>query len=313
MVGYTIKTDSPELVDESENSDAGSPTVGDPPIGNRPQSLVSMQSQVHRYQIGGVYHVPLGLIKSNPVNPRAIYTMTSIEEMAASLRQKGQMVAVLAFIHEGEVVLIEGETRLRGARQADLATLRVEIRPRPEDDQKLYELARLANVDRRDQTPLDDAIRWKELLLKKVYPTQVALAKAMGMDESIVSRTLALSGLPRVVMNYCAEYPVLMTYQMLNAIRGFYAAKGDADATVELMMEVAKTGMGYRDVAAKAKALANGPIKRPRASRDSLTYKGAVVDIRTFQDGRIQVNLTGVSAEVSAELSAKIRELFIQK
>lgn len=44
---------------------------------------------------------------------------------------------------------------------------------------------------------------------------------------------------------------------------------------LELILEVAKTGMGYRDVVARRKAAVKGPVKRPRSTREALSSKGS--------------------------------------
>jgi ParB family chromosome partitioning protein len=188
--------------------------------------------------------------------------------------------------------------------------LRVEIRPRPANDRDLYEEARAANVERREQTPLDDAIRWKELLGKKVYPTQAALAKALNLGEDHVSRTLSLASLSSRVIHSVAESPELLTHKMLNALREFWEAQGDEE-TLELILEITKNGMGYRDVVARRKSAVNGPMRRPRSVRQTLTFKGAMGEIKSFEkDGRLELSLKGLTPESASELTDKLMALF---
>jgi ParB family chromosome partitioning protein len=347
MVGFKKKAVSTERVAAVESAAASAPIVGDPRLGastseSEPQPKPGMPSAAatpsgqgnqerapatpsthlgsiqggpaanEGYRVGMLYEIPLGILKSNPVNPRAVYTAAAVDEMATSLSTSGQRIAATAYVgDQGEPILIEGETRLRGARAAGLPTLRVEIRPRPECERELYEEARAANVERREQTPLDDAIRWKELLAKKIYPTQAAIAKAMKLGEDHVSRTLSLAALPSRIVHACAEHPALMTHQMLNAIREFWEVKASEDETIELVFEVAKTGMGYRDVIARRKSAAKGPVKRPRSSREALTFKGAKGEFKTFEeDGRIELILKGLSPAEAEEIGAKIKALF---
>ena len=347
MVGFKKKAVSTERVAAVESAAASAPIVGDPRLGAAPPdpqpepgaalaapapssdapqaraptatatatNLGSIQGGLAAndgYRVGVLYDIPLGALKSNPVNPRAVYTAAAVDEMGTSLSTSGQRIAATAYVgDQGEPILIEGETRLRGARAAGLPTLRVEIRPRPESERELYEEARAANVERREQTPLDDAIRWKELLAKKVYPTQAAIAKAMKLGEDHVSRTLSLATLPTRIVHACAEHPALLTHQMLNAIREFWEVKASEDETIELVFEVAKTGMGYRDVIARRKSAAKGPVKRPRSSREALTFKGAKGEFKTFEeDGRIEFVLKGLSAADAEEIGAKIKALF---
>ncbi|MYM92758.1 ParB/RepB/Spo0J family partition protein [Duganella vulcania] len=318
---------SPEAVARAEASAAEAPINGDPRLGAdyeaiRPaaigegagRDLGSSQDPLHGAVVGDVVNAPLTRVKSNPLNPRAVYTTAAVDEMVMSLQANGQQVAATGFLdEEGNVVLIEGETRLRGARAAGLPTLRIELRPKPDSDQKLYESARAANVDRRDQTPLDDAIRWNDLLIRKVYPTQVALANALGLKEDLVSRTRNLASMPHKMILAVSEYPDLLTLKMLNAIREFFDQEGEEE-TLDLIHLAAKTGMGYRDVVAKRKMAQKPPGKRPRAAKEDLSYKGAKGQIKTFEEGgRLELVLQGLSKEDSDNIKTKIMEMFPEK
>lgn len=204
MATFKKKSVAVERVAAVEDAASLAPIVGDPrmapPVATISQlrgGEVGSSQEPTRYEIGQTYEVPIGKIKSNSVNPRAIYTASAVSEMAESLAARGQGQSASAYVDEvGDIVLIDGERRLRGARTAGLPTLRVEIRPKPASERELYEEARAANVERKDQSPLDDALKWKELLSRKIYPTQVALAKALNLGEDHVSRTLSLAQLP---------------------------------------------------------------------------------------------------------------------
>lgn len=327
MAGFKKKVVSADRVATVEEAASSAPIVGDPrmdapqtpkleaPVSTPSKNLGSSQdvrlAQTGPFEPGRVYDISLGILRSNPFNPRAVYTSTAVDEMAQSLAASGQRISATGYVSEtGEVVLIEGETRLRGARAAGLPALRVEIKSKPASDRELYEEARAANVERREQTPLDDAIRWKELLIKKMYPTQSALAKAMGLSEDHVSRTLSLATLPGRVVHALVEAPELLSFKMLNAIREYWEVKGD-ESTLELVSQAAKTGMGYRDVVARRKAATQGPIKRTRSSRESIIFRGAKGELKSFDEaGRIELSLTGLTAEAAQELTSKLMALF---
>ena len=328
--GFKKRVVSADRVAAVETAAASAPIIGDPRIAVPPrhaakQDETPLHDEAHQYvssnqvrhahaggyEVGMVYEVPVGLVNSNPFPPRAIYTTTAIETMAASLANNGQRISATGYLGDnGEVVLIEGETRLRGARLSALPTLRIEIKSRPNSDRELYEEARSANVERNDQTPLDDAVRWKELIAKKVYPSQAAIAKALGIGEDYVSRTCNLSVLPSRIIQVVAEIPELLSLKMLNAIREYWEVKGD-ESTLELIFEAAKTGMGYRDVVTRRKAAAKGPIKRPRSTREKLSFRGAQGELKTFEeDGRVELSLKGLTIESAQDLTEKIMTLF---
>jgi ParB family transcriptional regulator, chromosome partitioning protein len=318
MATFKKKTVAVERVAAVEDAASMAPIVGDPRMAPPVATVsplrageVGSSQEPARYEIGRTYEVPVGKIKSNSVNPRAIYTASSVSEMAESLAARGQGQAASAYQDEaGDLVLIDGERRLRGARTAGLPTLRLEIRPKPASERELYEEARAANVERKDQSPLDDAIKWKELISRKIYLTQAALAKALKLGEDHVSRTLSLAQLPSKIVQAAAEYPELLSLKMLNAIREFWEVKGEEE-TLDLISEAAKSGMGYRDVAARRKAAAKGTVRRPRSTREQLTFRGAKGEFKSFEeDGRIELKLKGLAPDVAAEISEKILALF---
>lgn len=282
MATFRKKAVDIERVAAVEDAASSAPIVGDPrlaptmpSVSQRESGAVGSSQDPRKYEVGHVYEIPIGKIRSNSVNPRAIYTASAVSEMAESLLARGQGQAAIGYVNDdAEIVLIDGERRLRGARTAGLSTLRIEIRPKPGSERELYEEARAANVERKDQSPLDDAIKWKELIARKIYPTQAALAKALNLGEDHVSRTLSLAQLPNKLVQAAAEHPELLSLKMLNAIREFWEVKGD-DETLELISEAAKNGLGYRDVAARRKAAAKGPVRRPRSTREQLSFRGA--------------------------------------
>jgi len=318
MATFKKKPLATDRVAAVQDAASTAPIVGDPRMAPpaihielpKAQEVGSSQDPA-KYEIGQAYEVPIGKIKSNSVNPRAIYTASAVSEMAASLLARGQGMSAIAYVNEeADIVLIDGERRLRGARTAGLPTLRVEIRPKPASERELYEEARAANVERKDQSPLDDAIKWKELIAKKIYPTQAALAKSLSLGEDHVSRTMSLAQLPSKVVQTVAEYPELLSLKMLNAIREFWEVKGEEE-TLDLISDAAKNGMGYRDVAARRKAAAKGTVKRPRSTREQLTFRGAKGEFKSFEeDGRIELKLKGLAPDVAEEISEKILALF---
>ncbi len=319
MATFKKKTISPAAVAVAEANAASAPIVGDPRV--QTEAPVQAQTSLHEVAakvgssqdivVGQILEVPVERVKSNPLNPRAVYTSGAVDEMAVSLTNNGQRVAALGYQDDdGAIVLIEGETRLRGARAAGIPTLRVEIRAKPASERELYEMARAANVERRDQTPLDDAIRWKELLAKKIYPTQSALAKALNLGEDHVSRTLSLAQLPHKIVLGVSEYSELMNHKMLNALREYWEQQGDEE-TLDLIQDAAKNGLGYRDVVARRKSAAKGPVRRTRAIRESLTFGEAKGELRTFEaDGRLELKLKGLSPQQADEVAKKIKDLF---
>lgn len=263
------------------------------------------------WQVGTVHEVPLEWIKPNPVNPRAIYTAGAVEEMAQSLRQHGQRISATGYVEGNHVVLIEGQTRYKGCEAAGLPTLRVEIKERPASIRQLYEEARAVNVERHNQTPLDDALRWTELLERGVYPDQKSLAAALDIDTGDVSRTLSLARMSSSVMQAIAEVPSLHSLRMLSALRRYEELCGSDDDTMRLLLEVKAQGLGYREVERRCKEFGRDPVKRPRAYKQVVEFRGVRGELRTVEsEGRLELSLKGLKADDIQRLQERLQQLF---
>lgn len=274
------------------------------PIG-APQSLMG-----GTWTVGSVHEVPLERIRPNPVNPRAIYTAAAVEEMAQSLRQNGQRISATGYVEGEYVVLIEGQTRYRGCEAAGLQTLRVEIKERPASVRQLYEEARAVNVERHNQSPLDDALRWTDLLERGVYPDQKTLAAALKVDKGDVSRTLSLARMSSSVMQAVAEVPALHSLRMLSAISRYEELCGSDDETLRLLLEIKSRGLGYREVERRCKEFGREPVKRPRAQKQVVEFRGGRGELKTVEsEGRFELCLTGLKPDDIRHLQEQMHNL----
>lgn len=266
--------------------------------------------QDFRELVGFVADVPLSLIQSNPVNPRAHYPATSIDEMATSLASKGQQVAAQAFPSDDgqRVVLMDGERRFRGARALGLEALRIEICAKPKDDRSLYEAARAANVERANQTALDDAIRWRQLIEQGVYKSQTEIASGLAIDEGTVSRTLALADIPEpIVLILIADHPDMLSLRMLTALREFFRVT-DLETTIELIHEAAKEGFGYREVNIRRARVQAGPQQRTRAEQTAVRAGDNKGVVKVNRDrGDFSLAFKGMSPATLIRLEATIQ------
>lgn len=269
-------------------------------------------------RVGGVYDVPLNLLSPNPVPPRGTYAHEDVDSMGNSLRANGQIQAASGYINdEGGVTLIEGGTRLRGARSIGWSTLRVEIREKPADLLSLYEQARAANIDRNEQTPIDDAFAWKELLEKGIYKSQAEIGRRFGKQPDEMSRIMGLAELPQVIVSAIysrkSETPELVSLKVLDALRRYWKVKGD-EATRELVHHVVTDGLGYRDIDRLRTSAEAGPVHRPRAISAPVAFGSkAKGEMKIFPQGRFELVLKGLSETEAQDLSEKVRGLLVGK
>ncbi|MEC4720376.1 ParB/RepB/Spo0J family partition protein [Noviherbaspirillum sp. CPCC 100848] len=250
------------------------------------------------YSIGQVAQVPVHELKINPLNARRVVSPAGLDELAQGMKERGQEVAALGYLDDqGTVCLIDGHRRLEACRIAEIPTLRVEIRPKPENEQALYLSSRAANIDREAQTPIDDALAWKMLLDRQIFPSQAELSRRLNVDPTVVNRILGLANLPKPLMAMLTERPALMNLRMLDAIKRFFDVAGEAD-TETLIVEVASKDLSSRDVDARRVAFQKGPSTRVRGNTQTLNFDRGTSTVKRFAgQGRLILEIKDVTDE----------------
>ncbi|MFN4232915.1 ParB/RepB/Spo0J family partition protein [Thermus sp.] len=150
---------------------------------------------------GGVVRLPLSAIRPNPHQPRRRFAQESLEELAASIREKGLLQPLLVRPKGEGYELVAGERRLRAAEMAGLKEVPVLIRDLT--DQEAMEVALVENLQREDLTPLEEARGYQALL--GLGLTQEEVAKRVGKARSTVANALRLLQLPQEVLEALEE------------------------------------------------------------------------------------------------------------
>jgi ParB family transcriptional regulator, chromosome partitioning protein len=144
----------------------------------------------------GQQKIPIEFLRPNPRNPRRNFGEGSLDELAASIKEKGIIQPILARPVPGasdSFEIIVGERRWRAAQRAGLHE--VPVISFEADDRQALELAIVENVQRADLDPLEEAAGYERLGDEFLY-TQADLAKVIGKSRSHVSNCLRLLKLP---------------------------------------------------------------------------------------------------------------------
>lgn len=144
----------------------------------------------------GFRRVPIDQIHPNPDQPRRRFSETALEELAASIREKGILQPLIVRPDPSrpqEFQIVAGERRWRAAQQAQLHELPVVIRDF--DDTEVLEVAIIENVQRADLNALEEAQGYRQLI-DRFGHTQEKLAQALGKSRSHIANTMRLLALP---------------------------------------------------------------------------------------------------------------------
>ncbi|MDH3665835.1 MAG: ParB/RepB/Spo0J family partition protein [Paracoccaceae bacterium] len=140
--------------------------------------------------------LPIERLHSNPDQPRRDFPEAELDELAASIRQRGIIQPVVVRPdpeRQGDYQIVAGERRWRAAQRAQLHEIPVVIRDI--DDRTVLEVAIIENVQRTDLNPIEEARGYSDLIERFSY-TQEEMADIVGKSRSHVANTMRLLALP---------------------------------------------------------------------------------------------------------------------
>ncbi|MEI6120313.1 MAG: ParB/RepB/Spo0J family partition protein [Actinomycetes bacterium] len=146
--------------------------------------------------------VDINSISPNPKQPREVFDLDLLNELAASIKEVGVLQPpVVRDIGNGKYELIMGERRLRASKIAGLKTIPVIVRATK--DNELLREALLENIHRSQLNPLEEGAAYQNLLNDFGY-THDELATKVGKSRPAISNALRLLNLPTSVQRRLA-------------------------------------------------------------------------------------------------------------
>ncbi len=200
--------------------------------------------------------VPVERIRPNPNQPRRDFPDKDLEDLAASIRQKGVIQPLILRPHpqdRTQFEIVAGERRWRAAQLASLHELPALVHEL--DDTEVLELAIIENIQRSDLNAAEEALGYRQLM-DRFGHTQERLAEALGKSRSHIANLLRLLTLPEPVLD-------LLRTGRLSA--GHARALVTATDPVALAKQVVERDLSVRQTEQLARAAAPG--LRPAGTR----------------------------------------------
>ncbi len=145
--------------------------------------------------------IPLSLIEANPEQPRT--NMGNIEELAASIREKGVLEPILVRQLDSNMYqIISGERRFRAAALAgldEIPAIELDV-----DDKEQVEIALVENIQRKDLTAFEEAEGFL-LLHQKFGYTHEKISQVIGKSRTTITETLLINDIPDRIRAMCRE------------------------------------------------------------------------------------------------------------
>ena len=208
----------------------------------------------------GVQMAPIESLRPNPDQPRKVFDRDDLEELAASIRDKGVLQPILVRSHpkqDGVWQIIAGERRWRAAQLARLTEAPIIVKEM--DDVAVFEVAIIENVQRADLNPLEEADAYRTLM-ERFGRTQDAVAGVVGKSRSHVANILRLLQLPEGVLQHVRT-------GKLSA--GHARALITAPDPVALADQIVSEGLNVRQAEALARRASEGSRGRKPGSASS--------------------------------------------
>lgn len=169
----------------SDVSDAGGTTEGSPKTADR--------------------NLPIERIQPNPDQPRRDFDKSALDDLAASIREKGIIQPIIVRPSprtSGDFEIVAGERRWRAAQLAQLHEVPVLVRDF--DDTEVLEVAIIENIQRADLNPVEEAAGYSQLM-ERFGHTQEKLATALGKSRSHIANSVRLLTLPEDVQTFLRD------------------------------------------------------------------------------------------------------------
>jgi ParB family transcriptional regulator, chromosome partitioning protein len=212
--------------------------------------------------------LPLAAIKPGRFNPRRNFSQSQLEELAASIRERGlvQPLVVRPSLSDAESFeIVAGERRWRAAQLANLHQVPVVVRELT--DQEAVELAIIENVQREDLNAIEEGEGYKLLMDGHGY-TQEDLAKVIGKSRSHLANTLRLLKLPDRVQE------MVRSGQLSAGHARTLIGRADAEA---LALRIVNEGLTVRDIEALTQE--KSPKQRPRRKSKDADTRAAEAEL----------------------------------
>jgi ParB family chromosome partitioning protein len=215
---------------------------------------VSAEASVERPR--GQRRLPTSALRPNARNPRKTFSNAELDELVASLRERGiiQPIVVRGLRGAADAYeIIAGERRWRAAQRAGLHEVPVVVIDAT--DAEALQIAIIENVQRADLNALEEAEGYRALM-DEFGNSQDEIAKTVGKSRSHVANTLRLLKLPESVKAY---------------IHGGKLSAGHARMLIgqpnaeQLAEEIVAQGLNVRQVEALARESGQKLAKPPGA------------------------------------------------
>jgi len=224
----------------------------------------------------GVTTIPISKIKTNPHQPRKYFDPKALDELSASIKEKGVITPITVRAVDNGYILIAGERRLRAsklAKRKEIPAYILEVT----DEAEMMEVALIENIQRENLNPLEESEAYA-VLQGQFELSQTSIAKAVGKSRSTITNALRLLQLPSEVKKSIRNNKITAGHG-----RAILAMKTQS-GMLKLWQLILKHDLSVRGAEAIVKGR-NQTVAKPKSSKK----KSKLASVRKLEDEMIAI------------------------
>ena len=252
---------------------------------------------------GSSVEIALNLIDPNVNQPRKVFDELAMGELVNSIRIHG-VISPIILVRTGErYMIIAGERRYRAAKEVGLTILPAIIKEL--DDEQIFELALIENVQRANLNPIEEARGYKRLIDHFGYSAEL-LAKRMGKSRPQISNTLRLLSLPDEVLAFVEDERLSVGH-----VRPLIALN-DTQWQIEFAHEIFQNDLSVREVEAMISNIREqgGKISTEQmlfqAEKPKMTISHDLLSLQEQLKNRLQTKVKIKQSETKGKIEIEI-------
>ncbi|MCQ2598893.1 MAG: ParB/RepB/Spo0J family partition protein [Alphaproteobacteria bacterium] len=256
-----------------------------------------------------VKQIPLVQIGANPDQPRKTFSDEELQDLSASIKEKGVLQPILLRAVQNRPYLYEivaGERRYRASKLAGLAEIPALVKVL--SNENAMEIALIENVQRENLNPIEEAAAYKNLMDKCGYELD-DVSRLIGKSVSYIRNALRISELPNEVLEMVKSGELSASHARTIAV---------AENSAELAKQIVLNKLSVSDTQKLVKqgerkkgtrAYVNQSIKSDAVQEIETKISNALgvsVELRERRGGAGQIILSFVSRTQMHELIDKL-------
>ena len=208
-----------------------------------------------------ITELEVGMLQSNPLQPRGIISPESLTELVDSIREQGILEPIVVASTPAGYQIIAGERRWRAAKLMGLKEVPVIIKQT--SPQQMLEMAIVENVQREDLNPIERAQAYRRLIDEFGLGTN-EVARKVGKSAPTVSNTIRLLSLPDAIKDALVAGVITEGH-----VRPLISV-GDSKLMIELFKKILKENSTVRETEDMARQVKGEVERRAPKQKDKL-------------------------------------------